>query len=208
MSSSRFLAIFRRAAKTVIDNSQYLSELDMIGDADLGVNVSNGFEMVLRELSKMQDPDVGTTLKTAGDVFVFDIGATIGGLLGRSFQSAAKQMQGKRILSSQDLVTMLQTMLITVKAVGGASAGDKTLVDALEPAVVAGKAAIQSGSKDIQQVMDKMATAAEEGARGTATIASRIGRSSYLGERSRGKIDPGAMLISLFLNAMRNSLRS
>lgn len=198
--------MFEDAAKNVLRKSQYLSELDMKGDADFGVNISNGFEKVLEKLSGLQDPDIGTILKTTGDVFVFDIGATIGGLLGRSLQKAAKEMQGKRTLTSQDLVVIFRTMLATIKEIGGAKLNDKTLIDALEPAVNAANAPAGPVTGDIVELLRKMELAAEEGAKATEQMISRIGRSSYLGERSRGLVDPGAMFICLFLKGMRESL--
>jgi dihydroxyacetone kinase-like protein len=203
ISSSQFLELFKHACKNIIGKSQYLSELDMIGDADFGVNISRGFEEIIQKLGTLQEPDVGTILKEAGDVFVFDIGATIGGLFGRSLQKAGKQMEGKKTLGSQDILTILTTMLNTIKEIGGAKVGDKTLVDALEPAVNAVNEAVTSGTKNVKKLLEIAATASEEGAKKTTDLVSRIGRSSYLGERSKGTIDPGAMFIHLFFDALK-----
>lgn len=191
----------------IIANEQYLSELDMIGDADFGVNVSKGFGAVLERLSQIRDADIGTILSTAGNVFMFDVGATIGGFLGRSFQKAGKNMQGRKALTGEGIVGIFETMLETVKQAGGAKIGDKTLVDALEPAVNAGSSEVAMGVKNICEVLDKMVRAADEGAKSTANMIARLGRSSYVGERSRGKVDPGAALIALILRSMRDSLR-
>jgi dihydroxyacetone kinase-like protein len=199
--------MFEYAAKAVIANSQYLSELDMIGDADFGVNVSTGFQRVLKELKALRDPDIGQVLQTAGDVFVFDIGATIGALIGRAFQRAGEAMHGQRALGSGDLVRIMQSILGSVREIGGAHLGDKTLIDALEPAVNAGTAA-KSKSDSVWDVLHDMAEAAEAGANSTESMISRVGRSSYLGERSRGTIDPGAKLISILLCAMSDFFES
>jgi dihydroxyacetone kinase-like protein len=94
--------MFKRAGEVVIEKSQQLSELDMIGDADFGVNISSGFERILANLSELRDPDIGSILATAGQVFVFDIGSTIGGLIGRAFRKAGNQLQGKQELNAQD----------------------------------------------------------------------------------------------------------
>ncbi len=174
----------------------------MVGDADLGVNVSNGFEKIISKLQTMVNPDIGIILRTAGEVFVFEIGSTIGGFLGRAFQAAGKQLQGKASLNSTDFVGMLETMLATIRKVGGAKTGDKTLIDALEPAVSAAKIASRSGSASVQEVMELAARAAEEGAQNTGQMVSKIGRASYIGERSRGSVDPGAMLIALLLRTL------
>lgn len=84
--------------------------------------------------------------------------------------------------------------------------GDKTLVDALEPAVNAANTVDGPVTRDIEELLHRMELAADEGATATATMVARIGRSSYLGERSRGLVDPGAMFICLFLKGMRESL--
>ena len=189
----------------IIDNELYLSELDMIGDADFGINVSRGFRMILEQFAQLSDPDIGTILKTAGNVFVFDIGATIGGYIGRAFQKAANEMEGKITLTATEFVEIFSIMLAYIKEKGGAKVGDKTLIDALEPAVAAGKSEVASGVRDVREVIDKMAGAADEGAKNTANLVSRVGRSSYIGERSRGTMDPGAILISLLLGSMKDS---
>jgi len=197
--------MFGKASKAVIEKSQQLSELDMIGDADFGINISTGFEKTIQKLSALQDPDVGTILSTAGNVFVFDIGSTIGGFIGRAFQKAGKQMQGKRKLNCQDIVSIFESMLATIQEIGGAKAGDKTLIDALEPAKNAAISAVKSGTTNVFSLLTIAASAAEEGAKSTAGMVSRVGRSSYIGERSRGTIDPGAMFIYIFLDALSSS---
>ena len=194
--------MFKNAAEAIVNKSQYLSELDMIGDADFGTNISSGFEKILVSLSELDDPDIGNILSTAGQVFVFEIGSTIGGLVGRGFQAAGKQLRGKRELNAREFAEFLEIMLQTIQQVGGAKLGDKTLLDALIPAVTAAKAAAESGVTSIQRILKVAAKAAEEGANNTASMVAKIGRASYLGERSRGTVDPGAMFVYLFLNAM------
>jgi dihydroxyacetone kinase phosphoprotein-dependent L subunit len=174
----------------------------MIGDADFGVNVSSGFEKILNKLQNLTKPDMGLILRTAGEVFVFEIGSTIGGFMGRAFQAAGGQLRGKVSLNSTDFATMLETMLTTVQKVGDAKAGDKTLIDALEPAFNAARRAAGSCNTSVQYALEQAASAAEEGAQNTAQMVSKIGRASYIGERSRGSIDPGAMLIALLLRGI------
>lgn len=178
----------------------------MIGDADFGVNISSGFEKILAKLSTLRDPDIGAILIAAGQVFVFDIGSTIGGLVGRGFHRAGKQLQGKRKITAQELAMLLETMLRTIEEVGRAKVGDKTLIDALQPAVSASDDAVRLGITNVHRVMEIATSAAEQGAKSTTNMVAKIGRASYLGERSRGTIDPGAMFIYLFLNAMSQAL--
>jgi dihydroxyacetone kinase-like protein len=194
--------MFKQAGEAIIEKSQQLSELDMIGDADFGANISSGFERILANLSELHDPDIGSILTTAGQVFVFDIGSTIGGLIGRGFQKAGKQLQGKRELNATEFAAFLETVLRTIEQVGGAKVGDKTLLDALYPAVTAINEAVKSGVTNVQRILEIATSAAEQGANNTVNMVARIGRASYLGERSRGTIDPGAMFIYIFLKAM------
>ena len=175
----------------------------MVGDAGFGVNISSGFEKVLQKFSTLRNPDIGMILRTAGQVFTFDIGSTIGGFIGRAFQAAGIRMQEKTQLTAQDLVQILQTMLATIEEIGGAKVGDKTLIDALEPAVGAAKSALDSGITSTPDILARAASTAENGAKHTEGVIAKMGRGSYLGERSRGSIDPGAMFISIFLQALR-----
>jgi dihydroxyacetone kinase-like protein len=197
--------MFKQAGEAVIEKSPQLSELDMIGDADFGANISNGFERILAKLCELRDPDIGTVLTTAGQVFVFDIGSTIGSLVGRGFQKAGLQLQGKREFTAQEFAAFLETMLRTIEQVGGAKVGDKTLLDALYPAVTAANQAVKSGVTNAQRILDIATLAAGEGVNRTANMEARIGRASYLSERSRGTIDAGAMFIYIFLKAMAES---
>lgn len=95
-SPARFVEMFKYASNAVINNSQYLSELDMIGDADFGVNISSGFEKILVKLTPLNDPEIGSVLELAGDIFILEIGATIGGFLGLAFQRAGRQLRGEK----------------------------------------------------------------------------------------------------------------
>jgi dihydroxyacetone kinase-like protein len=147
-----------------------------------------------------------TLCSTSGQVFIFDIGSTIGGLIGRAFQRAAKSFQGKREMNVQDLVTLLEIILGTIKEAGGTAPGDKTLVDALEPAVDAAKQAVKSDKTNVYGALEIAASAAERGAKHTVNMVAKVGRASYLGERSRGTIDPGTMFIYMFLDALSQAL--
>jgi dihydroxyacetone kinase-like protein len=206
VSSAQFRRAFASAAKAVIEQAGYLSELDMIGDADFGVSVSRGFELVLRKLSyERADPDVGRVLSIAGDTFSMEVGSTIGVLLGSALSEAGKAMEGRAELDPAGFATILRTMLVTVEATGKATVGDKTLLDALEPAAVIAEVSAAKGS-DMAQTLAKAASAAEAGSQMTANMVARVGRGSYLGERSRGHADPGAAFIAIFLRSMSRAL--
>lgn len=181
--------------------ADYFSELDMAGDADFGVSVSRGFDLVLSRLSEEDSPDIGRVLTMAGEAFAMELGSTIGVLFGSALAEAGKEMEGRRTLDAAGFARMLDSMLAAVKATGGAAAGDKTLIDALEPAVLAaGRVAADGGSAHL--ALAEAASAAEAGCASTAGMVAKVGRGSYLGERSRGRLDPGAAFIAFFLRSM------
>jgi len=194
--------MFTRAANAVIQRAAYFSELDMLGDADFGVSVSKGLDLVLQRLSlENGNPDVGTILTLAGDAFSMEVGSTIGVLLGCALTEAGKAMEGRKTLDAAGLATILRTGLVAVETTGHATVGDKTLLDALEPAAIAAEVAA-SQSEGLGEALVRAASAAEAGCDLTVNMVARVGRSSYLGERSRGGADPGAAFIAFFLRSM------
>ncbi|MGD0636733.1 MAG: DAK2 domain-containing protein [Nitrososphaerales archaeon] len=194
--------MFTRAANAVTQRAAYFSELDMLGDADFGVSVSKGFELVLQRLSlENGDPDVGRILTVAGDAFSMEVGSTIGVLFGCALTEAGRAMDGRKNLDSAGLATILRTALVAVETTGHATVGDKTLLDALEPAAIAAEIAA-SRSEGLGEALARAAKAAEAGSEMTVNMVARVGRSSYLGERSRGHADPGAAFIAYFLRSM------
>jgi len=194
--------MFRRAAEAVVQRASYLSELDMVGDADFGVSVSKGFTLAVERLSREDDPDVGRVLAVAGETFSMEVGSTIGALFGSALTEAGKAMEGRKTLDAGGLATILEAMLAAVKTAGGAAVGDKTLLDALEPAALAADAAASEEDGGLGRGLAAAASAAEAGSDSTAGMVARVGRASYLGERSRGRVDPGAAFIALFLRSM------
>ena len=194
--------MFTRAANAVIQRAAYFSELDMLGDADFGVSVSEGFDLVLQKLSQENgDPDVGRILTVAGDTFSMEVGSTIGVLLGCALIESGKTMEGRKTLDAAGLATILRTALVAVETTGHATVGDKTLLDALEPAAIAAEVAA-SQSEGLGEALARAASAAEAGSDMTVDMIAKVGRSIYLGERSRGRADPGAAFIAFFLRSM------
>jgi phosphoenolpyruvate---glycerone phosphotransferase subunit DhaL len=185
----------------VIDkNSQYLTQLDSaIGDADHGVNMQRGFQAVLGKLPGVADKDIGTILKTVGMTLISTVGGAGGPLYGTFFIQAATPLAGKQELSLEDWVAALDSAVQGVINRGKAQPGDKTMVDALLPALQAAKEAAAHG-ESIDEVLHRSAKAAEEGMQATTPLVARKGRASYLGERSAGHQDPGATSSFLLLD--------
>ncbi len=192
----------RKVAAVLAENKEYLTELDSaIGDADHGINMDRGFQNVLRKLPAVEDKDIGTILKTAGMALVSSVGGASGPLYGTAFMQAGMAAAGKRELTAEDLLAILEAALKGVIMRGRANLGDKTMVDALTPAINAMREALENGA-DLTEALDKATAAAEEGMKATIPLIAKKGRASYLGERSIGHQDPGATSSYLLIRTM------
>ena len=192
ISKDAVLAWIRTLADVYHENRQYLTELDSpIGDADHGINMDRGFQKVLEKLPGVEDKDIGSILKTVGMTLVSTVGGAGGPLYGTFFMRAGMAIDAKEELSAEDLVTMFQAALDGVIQRGKAELSDKTMVDAITPAVEALRGAVSSGAS-LSEALSKAAAAAEEGMKATIPMLAKKGRASYLGERSIGHQDPGA----------------
>jgi phosphoenolpyruvate---glycerone phosphotransferase subunit DhaL len=195
------LAWLRRSAEELHAQREYLTELDAaIGDGDHGINMDRGFTAVLDKLPSVTDADVGTILKTVGTTLVSTVGGASGPLYGTAFLRAGTALAGKQELQSSDVVTGLEAALEGIKARGHAQIGEKTMVDALSPAVDAFKTATEA-DQSLQEALYAAGNAAEEGMKATIPLVATKGRASYLGERSAGHQDPGATSVTLLLRA-------
>ena len=202
LDSAALLAWLEKVAGRLHEQRAYLTDLDAaIGDADHGVNMDRGFTAVMAKLQAEGAPqDVGAILKTVGATLVSTVGGAAGPLYGTAFLRAGMALAGKTALESGDIEEGLQAALEGIKARGKAHAGEKTMIDALEPAVQVYSATLADG-KDASVAMAAAADAAEEGMRATIPMLATKGRASYLGERSIGHQDPGATSTALILRA-------
>ena len=204
MRKEQILQWLRAFATVVEENKQYLTELDAaIGDADHGINMDRGFRKVVTQLPSVADKDIGSILKTVSMTLISSIGGASGPLYGTLFLRASASVTDKQELTTGDMLEMLQAGLDGVLSRGKAQLGDKTMIDALTPAVDAFRQAVGEG-KDMHEAMQKAVEAGEQGMKDTTPMLAKKGRASYLGERSIGHQDPGAtscylMLKSLFL---------
>jgi phosphoenolpyruvate---glycerone phosphotransferase subunit DhaL len=191
----------RAYAAVIADNREYLIELDAaIGDADHGANLDRGFKAVLAKLPELADKDIGTILKTIGMTLVSTIGGASGPLYGTFFLQAGLKTAGKLELSLPDWVEALEAAVLGVTARGKAEPGDKTMLDALVPALHS-LAKSQADNTAAAQALSNSAEAARLGMEATRPMLARKGRASYLGERSVGHQDPGATSSYLLIQA-------
>lgn len=191
----------KNCAQVISKNRDYLVELDAaIGDADHGVNMERGFNAVVAKLPELINQDIGTILKTVGMTLVSTVGGASGPLYGTFFLQAGMKLSGKKELSLAEWVAALEAAVQGVVMRGKAQAGDKTMLDALLPALSALQQA-QAENLPLHEALEKATSAAEEGMHATIPLQARKGRASYLGERSIGHQDPGATSAYLILKA-------
>ncbi len=188
-------------AGVIAENNQYLTQLDAaIGDADHGANMNRGFQAVLGKLPGVADKDIGTILKTVGMTLIGTVGGAGGPLYGTFFLQAGTAAAGKQEISLGDWVAALDSAIQGVKMRGKAEPGDKTMIDALTPALQAVKDAA-AGGQPLGEAVHRSAQAAEQGMKATIPLVARKGRASYLGERSADHQDPGATSSFLLLDS-------
>jgi phosphoenolpyruvate---glycerone phosphotransferase subunit DhaL len=202
MTNEDLLRWLERTADVLRENRTYLTELDAaIGDADHGINMDRGFSAVRDKFPTMATMDMATRLRTVGSTLVSTVGGAGGPLYGTAYLRAAGAIAGKEELTSADIVAMLEAFLGGVVARGKAQPGEKTMVDALTPALNAAKQALNENAT-LAQLTSRAAEAAEQGARDTIPMLATKGRASYLGERSIGHQDPGATSSWLILRCL------
>ncbi|WP_437993469.1 dihydroxyacetone kinase subunit DhaL [Sorangium sp. So ce145] len=210
LNGAHIAAWIERAADVMEREKVLLTELDAaIGDSDHGTNMARGFTAVRVRLGGLDHGDVGALLKGVGMILLSTVGGASGPLYGTLFREAGQRAAGAAALDLAALAGCLEAGLDGVKRRGKASPGDKTMVDALSPAVDALKAALSApaptGDPARSSLMDGLARAAEAaqaGALATVPLIARKGRASYLGERSAGHQDPGATSCSLLLRSL------
>ena len=184
------------------DHRTELIELDRaIGDSDHGENMDRGFKAVLEKLAEAPPDTPGAALKLTAMALMSKVGGAAGPLYGTAFLRAATSLGDATDIDPAALAAAIQAARDGVVARGKAEPGDKTMVDAWTPAVEAAAAEAAAGNGDVLKVLRAAAEAAEAGAVATDPLVARKGRASYLGERSAGHRDPGAVSTALILRA-------
>ena len=206
MNTARLTEMIMRLGQVIEANRDYLTDLDRaIGDADHGINMSKGFRAVADKLQAAPQADPTAVFKTVGMTLISTVGGASGPLYGTAFLRAGAAVTGKAELHRDELLAVTEAALTGIKERGKAELGDKTIVDALQPAVESLRASLQNGATTADAAR-AAAEAARRGAEGTKEYAARKGRASYLGERSIGHQDPGATSTTLMLEAVAEYL--
>ena len=192
MDTKKILAIIAAIAKRIEAEKDFLTQLDNeIGDGDHGINLARGFKAVEEKLPTFADKDIGAILKGVGTILVSTVGGASGPLYGTAFMKAGNVCKGKNSLTAEEFIAAFEAAIGGVKMRGKAVEGEKTMLDALCPALKAIKSGIVGG-KNFVDALAEGVDAAANGVEFTKTIIATKGRASYLKERSLDHQDPGA----------------
>ncbi len=194
-------AIVREIAECIIANKAYLSEIDgRIGDGDHGNNMAKGFAMAAERIS--DDDSLADGLSTLSGVLMTEIGGSMGPLYGMMFEDMAEAIGDESMVDATQFQRMLEAGQEAVISIGSAHVGDKTLLDTLCPATEA----FANTPGNFQARLEAMKAAAAEGRDSTRDMIARVGRSSRLGERSRGVLDAGATSCCMILCTLADGI--
>jgi dihydroxyacetone kinase-like protein len=202
MDVRTFRAWISEAARAIVENADHLTHLDSaIGDADHGLNLRRGFEAAVKMLDESDPATPAAVLQTVGRALISKTGGASGPLYGTGFRQAAKSLGDATDVDAAQLGAALQASLDGIRKLGAAEEGDKTMVDALVPAVSAYHAVVDGGGT-LAEATRAASEAAARGLAETTGLQARKGRASYLGPRSIGHEDPGAASTTLILGAL------
>lgn len=198
-------AALRRASQVLVDQSEYLTKLDQaIGDGDMGITMRRIGAALLTYVEENEVDDIGQYLAKAGMTANRAGPSTMGTLLSTALMRAGKAARGKTELNADDLAEMFAAADEGVAERGKASLGDKTIRDALTPAQEAFAAAVAQGIA-LEEALDGAIVAAKAGRDSVTPQRSKVGRASWVGERTEGKVDPGCEMLVLVLESISGS---
>jgi len=197
--------VVRTMAQTAVDNEKYFGDLDaVVGDGDFGYSMARGFEIVLSDWDTFDRTDMGTFLKKIAVVITSRVGGTSGPIWGTALLRAGAVAGDKAELTSDDAIAMLRASIEGIKKRGNSDLGDKTLLDALEPAVDQLETSLGAGD-DGAVAIRKAAVVARERAEATREMLAKRGRASYTGERSIGTLDAGAVAVAVMFEQVADA---
>jgi dihydroxyacetone kinase-like protein len=205
------VAWLRCTARAVHERRQWLTELDAaIGDGDHGINLDRGFTAIVHDLDAGALPvdEASTLLRAAGRRLLGVVGGASGALYGRAMMAAGARLAERGFGTASEPREVAQAAIEGgiegIVALGRAVPGDKTMLDALAPALEVLRTA--PADLPVDALLAAVATAAEDGAQATISLVARKGRASYLGERSAGHMDPGAASSALMIRCLADAM--
>lgn len=206
ISSTEVIAIINKIGDKIIEEKDFLTELDRpIGDNDHGVNMAKGFGEVQKKLEALAEADLGTIFKTTGMTLVSTVGGSSGPLYGTAFMKMGMKLGAKKEMNLQEFLDALQTGIEGVGQRGRSTTEEKTMLDAMVPALNAMKEADAAG-QDAKAALAAGVTAAKAGVEHTKDLIATKGRASYVGERGIGHQDSGATSFMFMLQVAAENL--
>ena len=191
------------------ENEKYFGDLDgEMGDADFGKSLAQGFQAIRSEFDKIDHSDIGVLLTKCGMIFAANVGGCSGPIWGTAFMRAGMTAKGKTALTLTDVVAMGRNAVEGMRARGGASAGDKTLLDAIIPAVDKIEEFSKHNPDDVLGALRAASEVATTAIEGTRNWVAKRGRASYAGERTIGTLDPGIVAVATMGLAIVKELES
>ena len=196
--------IVRTIAQTSVDNEKYFCDLDaVVGDGDFGYSLARGFEIVLSDFDDLEYEDAGGLMKKTALILTKRIGGTSGPIWGTAFLRAGAKLSTPDP-SADDVIAALRAAIDGIKQRGNSDLGDKTLLDALVPAVDTLEASLGDGAAT---ALERAAVTARESAEATKGMLAQRGRASYTGDRSRDSVDAGAVGVAVMFEAVSKAWR-
>ena len=196
-------------ASVASENEKYFGDLDgEMGDADFGKSLAQGFQAIRSEFDKIDHSDIGVLLMKCGMIFAANVGGCSGPIWGTAFMRAGMTAKGKTTLSLADVVAMGRNAVEGMRARGGASAGDKTLLDAIIPAIDKIEEFTKNNPDDVLGALEAASEVATAAVEGTRNWVAKRGRASYAGERTIGTLDPGIVAVATMAAAIVNEMKS
>ncbi len=206
ISSTEVIAIINKIGDKIIEEKDFLTELDRpIGDNDHGINMAKGFGEVQKKLETLAEADLGTIFKTTGMTLVSTVGGSSGPLYGTAFMKMGMKLGAKKEMNLQEFLDALQTGIEGVGQRGRSTTEEKTMLDAMVPALNAMKEADAAG-QDAKAALAAGVKAAQAGVEHTKDLIATKGRASYVGERGIGHQDPGATSFMFMLQVAAENL--
>jgi phosphoenolpyruvate---glycerone phosphotransferase subunit DhaL len=194
--------VLRKMASVIVAQRDYLNELDgKLGDADFGTSIAAGFSAVEKVLPELAGLAPGTAIAKTGATLLKSMGGASGPLFGTIFMKSGKALGERQRIGVAELAEMLSASLAAVKALGKSDVGDKTLIDALQPATLALVKAAAEGHS-LKTALTEARDAAAQGVEATKAMVASRGRAHYVGERAIGHQDAGATAISLLFGVL------
>jgi len=202
-----FRKIINNVNMTLQENKMFLSQLDsVIGDGDHGISISKGFLNAIKKIEELNPQNISDLLKLTGNSIAVVIGGVTGPVFGMFFSEMGRAISyEKESIDLNDLTLMFSRSQENIMKLGGAKPGDKTMIDALYPAVKALKEAADK-NLSLKEAFADMVKASKAGAKSTSKMVAKKGRARYAGERSLGYEDAGANTVNLIINAFYESL--